>query len=692
MSASAMHSSVSLVDYYNTKVNVDKINPLIRSAYNTPDFEAYKNNLISNLDVKPNEDTFLKTLEQTRKEQRQQLAKTEHEYYQLRDHDDHERPYSNHYLQEQHQTAQPYVIPYYEETSSTTTAANNILRAKPPLPDRSRNNILSPKQSRRSPSPVFTTEDQSNPIVGFNQHRSHIILRHDDDQSYCPHRTKSPVNYLATNSNNLKKQIHTMWDEFELDDYLDDIDNEKRRSRPPSAPASSSWAGRVTVPEPFNITNSMTIDNVHRRKCMHEIEADKIQKEVDDEIILSRSFKANPVPSHVGLPLYEQLKEEQRLRRENVRYMTKEYLNSISKPFAFESREKTKSLLRRHSFSGDTRVTKEQSNFKAKPLPDFYYKTSKDLEQMKEQNLYRHIKKQMRAKELLRQSKLPNNMHERQQKYKHQRSSSANDLSRKFNQLGREEYTFKPKTNGYYIPDYDKIHRQFISDMESSKQMRSPTKYEQFRRSQTFQIKGKQIRRASTANNPDRNTTIKSQTYGLNDGGLYSSVNMSVNKSISLQQDSIPTKMTESQRLRESVNRKKRYDDEAKELFEQSFQQTRSAKERRLREKIREKAKLYDRSLIHKTQNEQKMRKLRQSMRQSSSNYAEQLDKIQERIERRPLLLEQQAQAKALREVEKKIQHAMKVAGITEKDLMRQSINPPNVKVTDGSRTRIDYS
>jgi hypothetical protein len=49
----------------------------------------------------------------------------------------------------------------------------------------------------------------------------------------------------------------------------------------------------VTIPEPFSLTNSMSVDNVHRRKCMHEIEAAKIQKEVDDELLLSRSFKGN---------------------------------------------------------------------------------------------------------------------------------------------------------------------------------------------------------------------------------------------------------------------------------------------------------------------------------------------------------------------------------------------------------------
>ena len=80
------------------------------------------------------------------------------------------------------------------------------------------------------------------------------------------------------------------------------------------------------------------------------------------------------------MPLYEQLQEEQRMRREQVRHMTKEYLNSISKPFGFESRDRARTAYRRHSYSdGDT--PRRQPQFRAKPVPDFYYRTSKDIEQ-----------------------------------------------------------------------------------------------------------------------------------------------------------------------------------------------------------------------------------------------------------------------------------------------------------------------
>lgn len=50
---------------------------------------------------------------------------------------------------------------------------------------------------------------------------------------------------------------------------------------------TASWSGRVTIPEPFALTNSMNTDSVHRRRCIPEFEASKLQKTVDEEISLA---------------------------------------------------------------------------------------------------------------------------------------------------------------------------------------------------------------------------------------------------------------------------------------------------------------------------------------------------------------------------------------------------------------------
>jgi hypothetical protein len=172
---------------------------------------------------------------------------------------------------------------------------------------------------------------------------------------------------------------------------------------------------------------------------------------------------------------------------------------------------------------------------------------------MKEKSLYRSIKKELRAKELLRQSRLPSSMQERNHQTKHSlHSMSTNDLAR----IGLEEYTFKPKTNGYYIPNYDKLHSKFLRQSEQMKRMRTSTKCkpfllytnlipsrkdkvlddirndEEIRHLQSFQIKGKQLPTKSA-----------------------SGMNLSANLQ---QSEAIPTKKTDVQRVREVIGKIKR--------------------------------------------------------------------------------------------------------------------------------------
>ncbi|UJR29015.1 hypothetical protein I4U23_010233 [Adineta vaga] len=645
-------TTTSLVDYYNSRTNLDKINPLIRSAYNdTFDFEEYKQKLLVKVDggtTNENSSSFLDSLEELRREQRTRLAQVEHDYYNLKN-------------------TQPFDVPFY--SSEIEQKYEPIVTSKPPLPT----------ASRRSPSPVFMTQEQTHHHIHHRPISANVIRRHSDDNDrnidYSPHRICADdtiTSEYEPTTNHVQNHIHNLWNEFELDNYIE----QKKTRRRPSIPLNDNWAGRVTKPEPFALTNSMSVDNIHRRKCMHEIEAAKLQKEVEDELVLNRSFKATPVPAHVRMPLYEQLQEEQRVRREQVRHMTKEYLNSISKPFGFESREKARTFDRRYSYS-DSVSARRQPQFRAKPVPDFYYRTSNDIEQMKENSLYRSIKKQVRAKELLRQSRLPSRMQEREHHTKHtRRSMSASDLAR----VGLEECTFKPKTNGYYIPNYDKLHERFLRETEEAKRLRPPTQCQPFLL-HTSMIPSRQDRVLNDMRTDEEMRYL--QSFQIKGKQLPTRSSSGMNLSASLQQpEAIPIRKTDIQQLRETMGKKKRQEHEVRNKFEEKFQRTRSAREKRLKEGIHERAKLNDKSAIYKAKKEESTRKVRQSIHETEDDYARELNAMHNRIDRRPLQLEQHPKSKVARNLEKQIQHAMSVAKITERDLMRERFNPPNVRVT----------
>ena len=62
-------------------------------------------------------------------------------------------------------------------------------------------------------------------------------------------------------------------------------------------------------------------------------------------------------------------------------------------------------------------------------------------------------------------------------------------------------------------------------------------------------------------------------------------------------------------------------------------------------------------------------------MRRSEDDYAKKLEAMHERVQQRPLLVEQDLRKKAVRELERKFQHAMNVAQVTEQDLIRERSN-----------------
>lgn len=183
------------------------------------------------------------------------------------------------------------------------------------------------------------------------------------------------------------KKIEKIWNEFSLNDNqtLKSIEFntrfEKKKKKPAKSnyrtqrPASAQveWAPRVTIPEPFSMTIREKIKADKKVKLAREMQ-DEREKRIENEIReCKRKFKASPVPHHVMLPLYEQKKVGEEIRKHKIKKMSKEYMEKVSKPFNLtESKRFAKE--RSHSFSeGDNNTTEVKTNFNAQPIPDFYF-------------------------------------------------------------------------------------------------------------------------------------------------------------------------------------------------------------------------------------------------------------------------------------------------------------------------------
>uniref|UniRef100_A0A8C6SP96 Protein FAM161A n=1 Tax=Neogobius melanostomus TaxID=47308 RepID=A0A8C6SP96_9GOBI len=244
------------------------------------------------------------------------------------------------------------------------------------------------------------------------------------------------------------------------------VQGQKRSSR-------EKWKHRVTVPEPFHM---MVREDERRKrgvKSRSEIEHENadLKRQLEELTECQRKFRASPVPAHVHLPLFEELQEKSEERRKIIR--DENYLKNIQKPFSFIERERLKKEQRQQqkaALSGQEKVIL----FKAKPVPKAVYAAATG-EQMKEEQLYRSIKMQMRAQELLSRASMPPSMLTRRLS---ERKKTKDDMAK--------DCTHQPKINKE-IPDFEASYRRFKKHLEKRKEVKPTTSCE------PFQLKTAQI-------------------------------------------------------------------------------------------------------------------------------------------------------------------------------------------------------
>lgn len=195
----------------------------------------------------------------------------------------------------------------------------------------------------------------------------------------------------------------------------------------------AKWRHKVTVPQPFEMTireesrqkhRQMLDDNIRlgKSRSLLEFQAEKLEKERQELEETKKQFKANPVPAHVYIPLYETMQEESNQRRQFIREYNKEILKSMEKPFNFYKRD-----LQKQKQKSDSSADPRNHSTKTTSLKSYHSERQKTIvrakeapgasdptEKMKEDELFRMIKAEMRSKQMLEESKMPGNMAERQ--------------------------------------------------------------------------------------------------------------------------------------------------------------------------------------------------------------------------------------------------------------------------------------
>ena len=285
--------------------------------------------------------------------------------------------------------------------------------------------------------------------------------------------------------------IKKMWDNFSIDDYMPTEPRPKRRrsnsmSRLTTSRTNNSrnnnsctnsrsvdnWRHRITVPKPFKMEVRRLKKEPLKTRAMREVEREHQLKKQQEDTECLRKFKAKPVPAHIYLPLYNEIMEDKETKSRTQREYVKEMLKSTEKPFQFMKREEQKKKERMlEMWTARYEEDEMKKQFKANPFPEHIFEES-ITDKIKEEELYRKIRIQMRAEELLRSSSLPPNMSARSYNGKY-RSKTFTDVKRKSCCLPTQP-KFHPTINEV-VPDFEELHRHFLKEMGQRKMAREAT-------------------------------------------------------------------------------------------------------------------------------------------------------------------------------------------------------------------------
>jgi hypothetical protein len=225
--------------------------------------------------------------------------------------------------------------------------------------------------------------------------RSSTVTFHNNLDIYEDSNNKPSSAKLIENLDDDIVKIERMWDDFKVSAAASDINlksiefNEKfvkkiKKNASGKLPKSKKrqqaqqveWMPRLTVPEPFSMTIREQIKSDKKQeKLLKEMQEER-ERRIEAELKeAKRKFKANPVPAHVVLPLYQKRLVDEELRKHKIKRMSKEYLEKIPKPFKLtDTTNKIRERPHSATFDNDRseELNKKPTDFNANPLPEFY--------------------------------------------------------------------------------------------------------------------------------------------------------------------------------------------------------------------------------------------------------------------------------------------------------------------------------
>ncbi|XP_032765032.1 protein FAM161B [Rattus rattus] len=434
-------------------------------------------------------------------------------------------------------------------------------------------------------------------------------------------------------------------------------------SGPPSQHRSvCSWASSITVPQPFHMTLREARKKAQWLASPASFEQERLQaqKQGQEEAECHRQFRAQPVPAHVYLPLYQEIMERREARRRARIQQRKELLLSSVKPFSFlEKKEEQKEDTPQRDLAAVAQTKVPPKKATSRKIPKSILEPALG-DKLQESELLRKIRIQMRAMDMLQMSSSPI-------------SASSNRAARTATRTQEEklsflqtEFVFQPRVNPE-VPDYEGLYKAFQRRAAERRETRETTRNKPFLLRTANLCHTPRSCDAATAGGGRMRTQKSPQPTAT---PLPSSRSLSGLASFSV--NTLPVHITDATRKRESAVRMSL---EKKDKSDMSIQWLEMHKKncQAMSKSVTLRAKAMD---PHKSLEEvfkAKLKENRNNDRKRAKEYKKELEEMRRRIQTRPYLFEQVTKALARKEAEQRYRDTLRQAGLEEEFVRTKS-------------------
>ncbi|OCT65144.1 protein FAM161B isoform X1 [Xenopus laevis] len=429
---------------------------------------------------------------------------------------------------------------------------------------------------------------------------------------------------------------------------FDDVEQKVRKSKG----ATKDNDFEVTVPRPFQMTlrEADRKDKLKLNGFLGTVDTTIDAESLEDQECL-KQFRAQPVPSKVFMPLYDELMEEHEAKKKAHILKRKEFLLATQKPFSFlaKEEERKKKTISRSETAPPGKQQQRRTNSDS-------YRTILDpalSDKLREAELLRKINSQIRAKVMLENSAAPIPLNSRE---RDPQTSTLLKTKQEHLSYLQQNLTFQPHIKTA-VPDFQKLYKMFQKESLMNQKVKEPTRNKPF----TLHTSRRSEQRKPKQTNKEASSDLKTPSRSI------SSVDLS-----SLSPNTLPVYITDSTNRRKSAIRSSLEEKHYEDTERAEWSKKQKKKSQVMQRSLSRRAKALDPHLSLADTIKDKLNYNRQSDRRRAKEYTEELEQMKKRVKERPYLFEHVSKRNAVNEVEQKFKSTMQEAGITEEFLQHK--------------------